>query len=201
MQIVLATGNKDKVKEIKNIWSNIENITFDWSGNYRQLKEVEESGKTLRENASLKAEYVADSLEKPAIADDTGLFVKHLDGKPGVYSSRYAGREADYEDNVNKLLKELKGVPEKERYAEFRTVVAFSRKGKKTLFTEGVVKGRITNKRRGENGFGYDPVFEVSDLHKTFGELPEAKKNTVSHRYKALKKMEEIINREVAQLG
>ncbi len=201
MVIILATGNRDKVREIKKIWRGIRELKLDWSVKYSSLKPVKETGNTIKENASLKSEYVTDTLKKPAVADDTGLFVKYLNGKPGVYSARYAGSNATYEDNINKLLKDLKGVPKRKRYAEFRTTVAFSRAGKKTLFTRGVAKGYITKNRRGKNGFGYDPVFEMKDLKKTFGQMSTEKKNRVSHRYKAFKNMENLIKREVAQLG
>lgn len=200
-KIVLATNNPDKVKEIKNIWKNLRGIEIDWMGNYHHLGKIEETGKTLKENAALKAEYVSNELDCIAVADDTGLFVKYLKGSPGVYSSRFAGENATYEDNVNRLLEELKNVPEGEREAEFRCMVCFSRIKKENIFTEGIIEGYITGERRGVYGFGYDPIFEVEDTEKTYAQMSPEEKNSVSHRYLAFKKMGEIISREVAQLG
>jgi XTP/dITP diphosphohydrolase len=192
-KIVIATGNKDKLREIKNIWGNIKGVEIDWMGNYPDIKEIEETGNTLHENSSIKANYVLNKLNCPAVADDTGLFVKYLNGAPGVYSSRFAGENATYEDNVEKLLKELRGVSKEERSAEFHTVVCLSRPGKEDIYTEGIVEGYITEEKRGVDGFGYDPIFEVKGTGKTYAQMTLEEKNSLSHRYKAFDKMGEII--------
>ncbi len=194
-EIILATFNQDKLREIKNIWKDIKEIKINWMGNYSILKEIEENGTTLWENSLIKAEYVSGALNRAAVADDTGLFVKYLNGAPGIYSSRFAGENSTYEENVEKLLNELKGVPKEERNAEFRSVVCFSGAGKENIFEEGVVEGYITEKRRGENGFGYDPVFEVKGTGKTYAEMTLGQKNSLSHRYIAFKKMGDIIKK------
>ncbi len=200
-KIILATNNPDKVGEIRNIWGNISGIELGWRGNYKNLSEAEEDGDTLDENAFKKADYVFKKLNLPAVADDTGLFVDYLKGRPGIQAARYAGPAAIYSDNVKKLLKELKGVPDKKRYAEFRTSVCLVLPEKKPLWTNGVVKGKIIEAKKGVNGFGYDPVFEVAETGKTYAQMTPEEKDTLSHRYKAFKKMGDIIKREVAQLG
>ena len=198
MKIVIATENKDKLREIKNILHSESVRGLDWMGNYPDLVGVEETGKTLRENASLKANYISKKLGVWAVADDSGLFVEALNGAPGVYSSRFAGSSATYDDNISKLLKELGDVERFKRKAEFRCVVCLARNGLPDIFTEGVVEGYITTKRIGSNGFGYDPVFEVKGIGRTFAEMSQKEKNRISHRYQAFKKMGEIISREVA---
>ncbi|MFC2061505.1 RdgB/HAM1 family non-canonical purine NTP pyrophosphatase [Elusimicrobiota bacterium] len=202
MKIIIATNNPDKLREIKNIWKNFAEITdIDWLGNYSELGDIEETGSTLRANAAIKAEYVSGILDCPAVADDTGLFVDCLNGSPGVYSSRFAGENATYDDNVEKLLKSMENVPEDDRRAEFRCTVCLAEKGKKSIFTEGIVKGSITLERKGSMGFGYDPVFKTAGTGKTFAQMTLEEKNAISHRYLAFKKMGEIISRGVAQLG
>ncbi len=194
-EIILATFNQDKLREIKNIWKDIKEIKINWMGNYSILKEIEENGTTLRKNSLIKAEYVSGTLNCAAVADDTGLFVKYINGAPGIYSSRFAGKNSTYEENVEKLLNELKGIPKEKRNAEFRSVVCFSETGKENIFEEGVVEGYITEKRRGENGFGYDPVFEVKGTGKTYAEMTLEEKNSLSHRYIAFKKMGDTIKK------
>jgi XTP/dITP diphosphohydrolase len=200
-KIVLATNNPDKVREIKNIWENIPGIEIVSAGDFKELGETKEDGETLEENALKKANYVSRALNLSAVSDDTGLFVNYLKGRPGIHSARYAGNEASYLDNVDKLLKEMEGAPEENRYAEFRTSVCLVRSGREPLFTKGVVKGKITQSKRGASGFGYDPVFEVKETGKTYAEMSASQKDTMSHRYKAFKKMGDLIKREVAQLG
>ncbi len=199
-KIILATSNRDKLKEIKDIWGCGLGIEIDWMGNYPDIGEAEENGKTLHENAAIKARYIAEALECPAVADDTGFFVKALDGAPGVYSSRYAGLDATYNDNVDKILSELDGVPGEERQAEFRCVVCLSDSGHDDIFVEGAVSGYVTAAKRGEQGFGYDPVFEVDKSGRTFAEMSLNEKNSISHRYLAFKKMGEIISNKLKNL-
>ncbi len=190
-KIVLATGNRDKLFEIKNIWRGIDK-EISWLGDYPEVKPALETGRTLKENALLKASAVSSQLKETAVSDDTGLFVDYLNGDPGVFSSRFAGEEASYSDNVEKLLRELKGVSSEKRKARFICLVCLISPGKDPVFTEGVLEGVITSEPRGINGFGYDPVFEI-ESGRTLAEIDPAEKNAISHRYLAFKKMADII--------
>ncbi|AGB19730.1 XTP/dITP diphosphatase [Thermoanaerobacterium thermosaccharolyticum] len=190
MKIVVATHNKHKVDEIREFFKDdFEVLSADDIGSY---DEIEETGDTIEENALLKARSLANLTDFIVIADDTGLFVDYLDGKPGVYSARFAGSNATYEDNNRKLLRLLEGVPIEKRKATFRTVVALIYKGKETII-EGKVEGTILDSPRGQFGFGYDPVFFVDKVGKTLAELTLEEKNEVSHRANALKKLKEYL--------
>ncbi len=190
MKIVVATHNKHKVDEIREFFKDdFEVLSADDIGSY---DEIEETGDTIEENALLKARSLANLTDYIVIADDTGLFVDYLDGKPGVYSARFAGSNATYEDNNRKLLRLLEGVPIEKRKATFRTVVALIYKGKETII-EGKVEGTILDSPRGQFGFGYDPVFFVDKVGKTLAELTLEEKNKVSHRANALKKLKEYL--------
>jgi XTP/dITP diphosphohydrolase len=182
-QIVLATHNRDKVVELRNSLAAlpIQILSLD---HFPGAPEVEENGDTLEANAIKKALTIHAHTQLPAVADDTGLMVDALNGAPGVFSSRYAGPQATYADNVQKLLRELEDVPAMQRTAEFRTVMALALDGK-THLVEGKCRGLIALAPRGNNGFGYDPVFFVPELNKTFAELTLAEKNQISHRGKA----------------
>ena len=183
-EIVLATRNSDKVREIKKI---LRGITFLSLKEFPKIPEIKEDGKTLEENAIYKAEFVAGLTGKMALADDSGLEVQALGDMPGVLSARFAGEGVSYAENNRKLLKLMNG--NRKRRAKFRCVVALACPGVKTIVREGVCRGRIANKPRGRRGFGYDPVFIVSGLQKTFAELGAADKNNISHRAKALRKL------------
>ncbi|MCP2239091.1 XTP/dITP diphosphohydrolase [Thermohydrogenium kirishiense] len=190
MKIVVATHNKHKVDEIREFFKDdFEVLSADDIGSY---DEIEETGDTIEENALLKARSLANLTDYIVIADDTGLFVDYLDGKPGVYSARFAGSNATYEDNNRKLLRLLEGVPIEKRKATFRTVVALIYKGKETII-EGKVEGTILDSPRGQFGFGYDPVFFVDKVGKTLAELTLEEKNKVSHRADALKKLKDYL--------
>lgn len=184
MEIVLATRNRDKVREIKKILPGIRFLSLE---GFPDVPEVEENGKTLRENAVHKARVVAIHTRKLALADDSGLEVEALGGKPGVRSSRFAGEGVSYAENNRKLLKLMSG--KRKRRARFRCVVALVGPGRKTIVREGVCRGRIAYIPRGRSGFGYDPVFIVSGSDRTFAELPASVKNNISHRAKALRKL------------
>ena len=187
MKIVLATKNKDKIREIKKILSDLP-VEIKTMADFEGIPDVEEDGATLEENAIKKATEFHKFTGLPAIADDTGLEVDALNGAPGVYSSRFAGEEASYEDNRKKLLRELENVPEAKRGAQFRCVVAFA-DGSRRMTTEGIVRGKILREERGDSGFGYDPVFWVPEFKNTFAEIDLEKKNAISHRGIAFKKM------------
>lgn len=157
------------------------------------LPEVEETGASFRENALLKARTAADATGLVAMADDSGLEVDHLKGAPGIYSSRFAGPEGDDAANIRKLLAALDGVPASRRTARFRCVIAICTPAGGEYLSEGVCEGRITTEPRGAGGFGYDPVFLVPSLGKTFAELGAPIKNRISHRAQAMTGAREIL--------
>jgi len=185
MKLVLATQNKDKVKEIKNLLSDlkIQILTLD---KFKPISKLKETGQTLEENALQKADQVYKLTKLPVLADDSGLEVDYLKGKPGVRSSRFAGEKATYLDNNLKLLKLLKNVPFRKRKARFRCVMALMLSDKKAKFLEGNISGYIATERKGKSGFGYDPLFYIPKLQKTFAQLSLKQKNEISHRAKAL---------------
>ena len=191
MQIVLATHNKGKMSEINNLLSlSFEVLTLD---HFPNIKEIPETGKTLKENAFIKARTVFEMTGLPSLADDTGLEVEALGGEPGVFSARYAGEQASYQDNCEKLLKNMMRVPKEDREAKFRTVIAY-KDDNRELFCDGSVKGEIAQSPKGSFGFGYDSVFYYPPLEKTFAELSEEEKNSISHRGRALRKFLLLFN-------
>jgi len=185
LQIVLATHNRGKMEEMSAILGHlpVELLTLDA---FPEIGDIPETGNTLKENAFIKAETVHRLTGLPALADDTGLEVDALNGAPGIYSARYAGADATFDDNCQKMLKELHGIPIEKRTARFRTVIAFVNGGEKE-WVEGVAEGRIIEDKRGIGGFGYDPIFYYPPLRKTFAELDSVEKNSISHRGKALR--------------
>jgi XTP/dITP diphosphohydrolase len=184
-EFVLATANPHKTEEIRAV---LEPLGFSLSARPLEVPDVDETGETLVENALLKARALVDATGRPAIADDTGLFVDALHGLPGVKSARYAGDGATYEQNVTKLLDALVGVDGQSRTARFRTVIAVVYPDGTDICVEGVLEGAITFVRAGEGGFGYDPVF-VPDATggRTLAELSANEKNALSHRSLALR--------------
>ena len=191
MKIVLATHNHDKEIELQHSLRGL-GVEICSLSEYPDIGEIEETGTTLLENSLLKAHTVYDRTGLPAIADDTGLEVDALDGAPGVYSARFAGADATYEDNVNKLLSVMEDVSDDMRYARFRTVISFVDEIQE-LWTEGHIDGKIIDFPRGNAGFGYDPVFYIPQLEKTFAELSTEEKNKISHRGLALQKLRKIL--------
>ena len=190
-RIVLATRNQDKVKEIQELLSGSK-VSIVTLNEFPDAPEVVEDGKTLEENAIKKAKVVSEFTGMPAVADDTGLEVDYLNGEPGVFSSRYSGENATYADNVNKLLEELEGIPWQKRGARFRCVVAFH-SNHVTKTVEGVCEGLIAEQPKGEDGFGYDPVFYVPEYECTFAEMSLELKNQISHRAKAFLKLKTLL--------
>ena len=187
MKVVIATHNKDKLKELKKGFSTLTIDLVDLFS-FPEVGEIIEDGKTLKENALIKAKAVYDITGFPAIADDTGLEVDVLGGKPGVFTARFAGENCSYSDNVNKMLKVMKNIKKIDRGAIFKTVMAFY-DGKEELFAEGFVKGIITENKKGLAGFGYDPIFYVVEEGKTFAEMTIEQKNIISHRGRAIKNL------------
>ena len=185
--LVLATHNPDKQAEMNAVLSDL-GLDVIGLDQYPEIDDIPENGTTLLENALIKARAVHLKTGFPALADDTGLEVDALHGAPGVYSARFAGENATYQDNVKKLLSVMTGVSRQNRTARFRTVVALIDSDTE-LWTEGIIEGLITRDQRGAGGFGYDPIFEAADTGKTFSEMSAAQKNEISHRAKALQKM------------
>ena len=185
--LVLATHNPDKQAEMNAV---LLDLGLDVIGldQYPEIDDIPENGTTLLENALIKARAVHLKTGFPALADDTGLEVDALHGAPGVYSARFAGEDATYQDNVKKLLSLMAGVSRQNRTARFRTVVALIDSDTE-LWTEGIIEGLITRDQRGAGGFGYDPIFEAADTGKTFSEMSAKQKNEISHRARALQKM------------
>jgi XTP/dITP diphosphohydrolase len=182
--IVLATANADKAREIVDALGG----EFDVVPRPAEVPEVEETGSTLEDNARLKAVALTEATGHAALADDTGLEVDALDGAPGVYSSRYSGEHATYADNVTKLLGAMDGVPADRRTARFRTVALVRFPDGRELLAEGAVTGTIASGARGEDGFGYDPVFVPDEGDgRTFAEMTLAEKNAISHRGRAVR--------------
>ncbi|WP_343588967.1 non-canonical purine NTP diphosphatase [Flavobacterium sp.] len=189
MKLVFASNNKNKIAEIQSMLP--ESIKILSLEDINCLDDIPETADTIEGNAILKADYVTQKYGYDCFADDTGLEVLALNGEPGVYSARYAGEQKNADDNMNKLLEALKN--EKNRDAQFKTVITLNLEGKQYLFT-GIAKGEITNTKTGTNGFGYDPIFKPENFDKTFAELPLETKNTIGHRGKAVKQLIDFLN-------
>ncbi len=191
-EIIIATKNKGKVKDFEQLFSPkgyIVKSLFD----FPHLTEVEETGRTFSENAVLKAEQIAHELDRVVIADDSGLEVDALNGRPGVFSARYAGEQKNDRDNLEKVLKELEEVPDEKRSARFYCALALSIPNAQTHIVEGTCEGLITRHPIGHHGFGYDPIFFVPEKNKTMAQLTSEEKNQISHRANAMKKLGDMI--------
>jgi XTP/dITP diphosphohydrolase len=192
MKLVLATKNNDKIREIRKALAGLplEILTYH---DFDDFPSAAEDQATIEGNAKKKVQAIWEEFHVPALADDTGLFVDALDGLPGVYSSRFAGENASYKENREKLLKLLKGVPLERRTAEFKTAVALMIQSDKVITVEGECKGYIGFEERGEQGFGYDPIFIYDSTQKTFAEMSLEEKNQISHRGIALQKIKKVL--------
>ncbi|MBE0677197.1 MAG: non-canonical purine NTP diphosphatase [Bacteroidales bacterium] len=184
MELVFATNNKHKIKEISDLLDN--NFKILGLADVKITEDIPEDAETLAENALFKARFVHDRTGLNVFADDTGLEVDALGGAPGVYSARYAGEGRSFDDNINKLLEQMADA--EDRCARFRTVIALILDGCEYLF-EGSVEGVITGERRGNGGFGYDPVFMAEGYDRTFAEISLSEKNRISHRARAMRKL------------
>ena len=193
-KLLLATNNQAKVREYRSLLRNLpyELVTLAEQG---ITTVVSEAGESLEENARLKAMVLAAQSQLLALADDSGLEVDALGGEPGRLSARYAGEGASDRDRVNYLLSRLKGVPWEQRSARFRCVIAIATPEGEMEFCSGECRGFITLEPRGEQGFGYDPVFYLPELGKTMAELPLEIKNQVSHRGQAVRKVYQVLER------
>ncbi len=190
-KIVFATNNKHKLSEIREIMgSKYEVLSLNDINCY---EEIEETSETIEGNALLKAHFISEKYGYDCFADDTGLEVEALNGAPGVYSARYAGNNHDSVANMNKLLSELNGI--ENRKSRFLTVIALVINGK-TITFEGIINGSIIDNPKGNNGFGYDPIFIPENSDKTFAQMTSEEKNIISHRAIATKKLIEYLNKE-----
>jgi XTP/dITP diphosphohydrolase len=190
--VIIATKNKGKAKEFEKLFLP-KGLAVKTLLDYPELDDVEETGTTFEENAILKAEAIANILGVKVIADDSGLEIDALEGRPGVYSARYAGPEKNDENNIDKVLDELQDVPESERTARFCCALALAEPGKETVTVFGTCEGRILNERRGTNGFGYDPIFFAETKGKSMAELASDEKNKISHRANAIRKLDDLL--------
>ena len=189
MKLVFATNNLHKLKEVQEMLSNsIEVLSLK---DIACFEDIEETESTLEGNAKLKADYITKKYGFDCFADDTGLEVEALDGKPGVYSARYAGENGNAEKNMEKLLFELKN--KLSRKAKFRTIIALNITNKQYLF-EGICDGEILNEKTGVKGFGYDPIFKPSNASCSFAEMNSEEKNIISHRGIAIQKLVQFLN-------
>lgn len=188
MQLVFATNNLNKLKEVQSlIPPNIKLLSLKDIGCF---EDVPETQNTIEGNAIQKAEFVKKHYGYDCFADDTGLEVEALNGAPGVYSARYAGKQRDANDNMNKILEELNDI--ENRKAQFKTVVALHINNNLQTFT-GICTGEITKNKHGEKGFGYDPIFKPNNFNETFAEMELSLKNDIGHRGKAITKLVEFL--------
>lgn len=183
-ELVLATNNPHKVEEIRNILGS--SLSIKTLNELGFFEDIPEDSPTLQGNASQKSHFLFDKFGCNCFADDTGLEVEALDGAPGIYSARYAGEAKDPEANMRKLLKELEG--KESRKARFRTVISLIWEGQEYFF-EGIVEGVILTEKRGEEGFGYDPIFQPDGYDRSFAQLAMQEKNEISHRGRAVQKL------------
>lgn len=191
-EIIIATKNAGKVKEFEEFFAPYK-ITVKSLLDFENLPDVEETGTTFEENAALKAEQIAVHVQAPVLADDSGLMIDALDGRPGIYSARYAGEEKNDQANIDKVLDELQDVPEEKRTARFICVLAIAEPGKETIFRTGYCEGKIASEQKGTNGFGYDPIFIPDGYDETLGQLAPEVKNQISHRKNALDQLKELL--------
>ena len=199
-ELVLATRNRDKGAELAALLGDL-GVTIRTLTEFPDAPEIVEDGETCRANAIKKAKTIARHTGLPAVADDTGLMVDALGGRPGIYAARYAGENATYEDNWRKLLRELTGVPPARRRARFVTAAAMAWPGVEPAdVVEGTLEGVITEEPAGNQGFGYDPVFFVPELGKTLAQLTPEEKNRVSHRARAFVKVKELLGEKLPRI-
>ncbi|MFN3754944.1 non-canonical purine NTP diphosphatase [Flavobacterium sp.] len=194
MKLVFASNNKNKIKEIELLLP--ESITLLSLEDIGCFEDIPETANTIEGNAMLKANYVTENFGYNCFADDTGLEVEVLNGEPGVYSARYAGEQKDANDNMDKLLDNLKD--KSNRKANFKTVICLNLNGEQYLFT-GIINGKIIEEKIGTNGFGYDPIFVADGHTKTFAELTLEEKSVISHRGLAVKQLVGFLSSRVAE--
>ena len=197
MQIIMATSNMDKVKEIRQILEGTEFQILSLKEAGLKL-DIEETGSTFDENAAIKAEAVRDLTGQLAIADDSGLVIDYLDGAPGIYSSRFMGEDTPYPEKNRAILKKLENAAEEERSARFVCSMAIAWPDGHTDICRGVMEGRIAYEIAGEGGFGYDPIFYLPERGCTSAQLTAQEKNAISHRGKALREAVSVLKTSIA---
>ncbi|WML45582.1 XTP/dITP diphosphatase [Neobacillus sp. PS3-40] len=198
-EVIIATKNPGKAREFDHIFAT-RGIVVRTLLDYPEIVDIEETGQTFEENAILKAEAISKKLNKIVIGDDSGLIVDALDGRPGIYSARYAGEKKSDKANIEKVLIELNNIPIDKRTARFYCALAVASPGKKTITVSGTCEGRILDEQKGTNGFGYDPVFYVVEKELTMAELSSDEKNKISHRANALKKLDAILDHILGEI-
>lgn len=191
--IIIATNNKGKAKEFKSLFAEY-GYKIKTLYDFPEIRDVEETGNTFYANALQKATFISQALDTIVLADDSGLEVDALDGAPGIYSARFAGEHGNDQKNNEKLLEELKNTPEEERTANFHCSLVLVRPDKEPLHVVGTVDGLILQEPKGDNGFGYDPLFFVPELDKSMAELTSDQKNAISHRAQAIIKLRDHLD-------
>lgn len=191
--IIIATNNKGKAKEFKSLFAEY-GYKIKTLHDFPEIRDVEETGNTFYANALQKATFISQALDTTVLADDSGLEVDALDGAPGIYSARFAGEHGNDQKNNEKLLEELKNTPEEERTANFHCSLVLVRPDKEPLHVVGTVDGLILQEPKGDNGFGYDPLFFVPELDKSMAELTSDQKNAISHRAQAIIKLRDHLD-------
>ena len=191
-EVIIATKNAGKAKEFEHIFSQY-NIIVKSLLDFEEIDDIVEDGETFEENALIKARAIAKQFNQVVIADDSGLEVDALEGRPGVYSARYAGENRDDQANIDKVLRELEGTPEEKRSARFVCVLALVTPEGDESVVRGTCEGQILTQCIGNEGFGYDPIFYLLELEKTMAQIPKSKKNVLSHREDAFMKLKEVL--------
>lgn len=196
IEILFATSNAGKAKEVQAMFSNLD-------VDVKTLREegidvaIEENGQTFAENALIKAKAIAGMTDKIVLADDSGLVVDYLNGEPGIYSARYMGEDTSYDIKNARILERMEGVPDDQRTARFVCAMAAIMPGGEVICTEGIMEGLIGYEMKGTNGFGYDPIFYLPEYGMTSSEISPEKKNEISHRGKALRKMQDELKKRI----
>lgn len=185
-ELIIATKNKGKVKEFTVLFERYGIKVKSLLDFTEEMNDIEETGTTFEANASLKAEEISNLLNLPVLADDSGLVIEELNGRPGIYSARYAGEPTNDKRNNEKVLSEMIDLEDSKRSAYFNCVLALAIPGQETLFFYGKCSGKITTVPAGDNGFGYDPIFIPKGYNQTMAQLDETVKNKISHRYQAI---------------
>ena len=194
--LIFATGNQNKVREIREILSDFPDVEILTMKEAGISADIVENGTTFEENARIKAEEISRISGKIVLSDDSGLEIDALNKEPGIYSARYLGEDTSYHIKNNALIERLEGVPDEKRTARFVCAVAAAIPGRETLVVRGEMEGRIGYEEKGENGFGYDPIFFLPEYGQTSAEIPPEEKNRISHRGKALRAMREVLIKE-----
>lgn len=196
IEILFATSNAGKAKEVQAMFSDLD-VDIKTLREEGISIEIEENGQTFAENALIKAKAIAKMTDKIVLADDSGLVVDYLNGEPGIYSARYMGEDTSYDIKNARILERMEGVPDDQRTARFVCAMAAIMPGGEVICTEGIMEGLIGYEMKGTNGFGYDPIFYLPEYGMTSSEISPEKKNEISHRGKALRKMQDELKKRI----